>query len=140
MIWPAIPKRIHSAFKALCSLAEANHPVRSNEVAQQIGVSPAETAKVLQLLSWGGFVSSRRGTKGGFWLSRPPEQIRAGQIISFFDSRHESTADAEDKVAQAIRTMSTVCQKRLERLTVADLASGRLASPRKGSAGRVGSN
>jgi Rrf2 family protein len=139
LIWPAIPKRIHSAFKALCSLAEANQPVRSNEVAQQIGVSPAETAKVLQLLSWGGFVSSRRGSKGGFWLSRPPEQIRAGQIISFFDSHHELTPNADDKVAQAIRAMSAVCQRRLERLTVADLASGRLVSARKSSVGREGS-
>ena len=125
MIFPAIPKRIHSALKALCSLAEASEPLRSNEVAQKIGVPPAETAKVLQLLSWGGFVNSRRGTKGGFWLSRPPQRILAGQVISFLDTRRDSGTGADDKCAQVIRSMSVECQQKLQRLTVADLASGR---------------
>ena len=136
MIFPTIPKRIQSALKALCSLAETSAPLRSNEVAHQIGVPPAETAKVLQLLSWGGFVNSRRGFKGGFWLSRPPQQIFAGQVISFLDTHHDAGSDPDDKCAQAIRALSARCQRRLQCLTVADLASGRFTCARKDSAGK----
>ena len=140
MIFPAIPKRIHSALKALCALAEAPQPaLRSNEVARQIGVPPAETAKVLQLLCSGGFVNSRRGTKGGFWLSRPPQQILAGQVMSFLDTRHNPHVEADDRCDQVIRAMSARCQKKLQSATVADLASGRLVPGPRNSAGKAGS-
>ena len=112
--------------------------MRASEVAWQIGVPPAETAKVLELLSWGGFVNSRRGSKGGFWLSGPAERIHAGQIISFFDSHHDSARGADDPAASAIREMSARCQRKLARLTVADLASGKLLSGPKSSAGKAG--
>ncbi len=136
MIFPAIPKRIESALKALCSLAEAATPLRSNVVARQIEVPPAETAKVLQLLGWGGFVNSRRGTKGGFWLSRPPERIHASEVISFLDTNRNSPAAANDKCGEALRALSAQCQRKLQCLTVADLASGRFTCARKNSAGK----
>ena len=139
MIFPAIPKRIESALKALCSLSEAREALRSNQVAQHIGVPPAETAKVLQLLSWGGFVNSRRGAKGGFWLARPPEQIRASQVISFLDTNRNSPAAANDKCGEALRALSAQCQRKLQCLTVADLASGRFACASKDSARKAGS-
>lgn len=139
MIFPAIPKRIQSALKALCSLAEAGQPLRANQVAMQIGVPPAETAKVLQLLSWGGFVNSRRGTKGGFWLSESPQRILAGQVISFLDTHHDSETANDDKCGQALRALSAQCQRKLQCLTVADLASGRVACASKVSARKAGS-
>ena len=66
MTWPPFPKRLQSALKALGCLAENDGAMLSQEIAKQIGVPDAETAKVLQLLVWGGFVTSRRGSKGGF--------------------------------------------------------------------------
>ncbi len=137
-MWPAIPKRLHSALKALCSLAEAGEPMQSREVAQQIGVSPAETAKVLQLLVWGGFVRSRRGSSGGFWLTQLPNRIRAGRVISFFASHHQLSIEGDDVVSRAIRKTGAQCRKRFERLTVADLAAGRLESRPQKSARKVG--
>lgn len=139
VIFPAIPKRIQSALKALCSLAEASQPLRANQVAKQIGVPPAETAKVLQLLSWGGFVNSRRGTKGGFWLTEPPQQILAGKVISFLDTHRDSSTGYEDKCGQALRALSAQCQRKLQCLTVADLASGRVACASRSSARKAGS-
>jgi len=31
-------------------------------------------------------VSSRRGSKGGFWLRKPPSRIRIGEVVRFFSS------------------------------------------------------
>ncbi len=58
------------------------------KIAERIRVSKAETAKILQLLVWGGFVTSRRGTKGGFHLSASADQITMGEVIDFLLSRH----------------------------------------------------
>ncbi len=78
MTWPGLPKRLESALKGLCCLADAEGTMQSHAVAERIAVSRAETAKVLQLLVWGGFVKSRRGTRGGFQLATRPDQITTG--------------------------------------------------------------
>src|SRR5213076_2612852 len=57
----------------------------------------------------------------------------------FLDTRRDFGIDADDKCAQTIRAMSAQCQKRLQRLTVADLASGRLAPGTKNNARKAGS-
>ena len=54
MVWPGFPKRLQSALKALCCLAESGNGMQSQEIAERIRVSKAETAKILQLLVWGG--------------------------------------------------------------------------------------
>ena len=126
MGWSSLPKRVHSALKCLCCLAEAGTPLQAHQVADRIGVGRPETAKILQLLSWGGFVQSKRGTKGGFWLRETPEQIRAGKVISFFLSNHSVEANDEDPVSRAIVKSNAHCQAVLESLTLADIIAGRV--------------
>ncbi len=41
--------------------------------------------QVLLLLKKGGFVMSKKGPKGGYFLKRPPEQISMGDVIRFID-------------------------------------------------------
>jgi len=84
--WPEPPKRLLYALKTLCRLASARGPVRAREVGRSTGIPPAEAAKILYLLAGGGFVSSRRGSKGGFWLRKPPSRIRIGEVVRFFSS------------------------------------------------------
>lgn len=84
--WPELPKQLHYALKTLCCLAPAEGPRRAREVARGTGIPPAEAEKILHLLVWGGFISSRRGAKGGFWLRRPPGRIRIGDVVKFLSS------------------------------------------------------
>lgn len=58
--------------------------MQSQEIARRIDASSSETAKILQLLVWGGFVTSRRGSKGGFQLASSTDQITMGEVFSFF--------------------------------------------------------
>ena len=126
MIWSGLPKRVHSALKSLCCLAEEGSPLQAHQIAEHIGIPKAETAKVLQLLCWGGFVHSRRGTKGGFWLSAPSDQLKAGEVITFFLAHHPSEPGDEDPVSRAIEKTNAHCQAVLKNLTLADIIAGRV--------------
>jgi len=122
MTWPAFPKRLQSALKALCCLAQSGREMRSQEIAGQINVSSAETAKILQLLVWGGFATSRRGSKGGFHLSSSANQITMGEVIDFFLTRHPAEPEEDSPVMYVLRKSIAPCQKAFARLSLAEVA------------------
>lgn len=121
MNWPVFPKRLRSALKALCCLAAAEGAMQSQAIAEQIGVPKAETAKIMQLLVWGGFVGSRRGTKGGFHLAADPESITMGDIIDFFLSRHPEEVEDQFPVIRALQQALAPCQQRFAEMTLAQI-------------------
>jgi Rrf2 family protein len=123
VIWVEFPKRLRTALKALSVLAGADKAMLSQQIAQQIGVTRAETAKVLQLLVWGGFVTSRRGSKGGFHLAQPAGEVTTGAVIQFFLARHPSDEDSSSPVMRALRKTGAPCQEAFSRLTIADIAA-----------------
>ena len=55
------------------------------QIAEREGMSQANAGKVLWLLNKAGLVTSIRGTKGGYQLSRPAEEIRLSEIIKVLD-------------------------------------------------------
>ena len=112
--------------------------MQSQQIAEQIGVPRAEMAKVLQLLVWGGFVSSRRGTKGGFQLTASAERLRTSEVIDFFLSKYESEPDRDCPVMRALRVTTAPGQDAFGSLTLADIASGRFGSRRNSSARKAG--
>jgi Rrf2 family protein len=120
-MWPAFPKRLQSALKALCCLAQSGDGMQSQQIAERIRVSTAETAKILQLLVWGGFVTSRRGTKGGFHLAANSDEITMGAVIDFFLSRHPADQDDDSAVMRIFDKTSAPCQKAFSSLTLADV-------------------
>jgi Rrf2 family protein len=122
MSWPGFPKRLQSALKALCCLAQSDQALQSQIIAERIAVRKAETAKILQLLVWGGFVTSRRGTKGGFHLAVEPENITMGEVIDFFLARHPANADDRSAVMHALARSIAPCQKVFARLRLSDVS------------------
>ena len=135
MIWAEFPKRLRTALNALSVLAGTGQAMLSQQIAQEIGVTRAETAKVLQLLVWGGFVTSRRGSKGGFHLARPARKMTTGAVIRFFLARHPVEQDTNTKVMRILRKTGSPCQEAFARLTIADIAATR----RKPARSRVAS-
>jgi Rrf2 family protein len=123
VIWPAFPKRLQSALKALCCLAQSGEAMQSQNIAERIRVSTAETAKILQLLVWGGFVTSRRGSKGGFHLAARADRITMRDVIDFFLSRHPAESDTDFSVMRIFEKTSAPCQKAFGKLTLADIES-----------------
>jgi len=125
VVWLAFPKRLQSALKALCCLAQSGDAMQSQKIAERIRVPRAETAKILQLLVWGGFVTSRRGTKGGFHLAADASHVTMGEVIDFFLSRHPQELDNDFAVMRAFEKTNAPCQKAFNRLTLADMVSRR---------------
>ena len=122
MAIPAIPKRAQDALKGLCCLARSSSPVRAAQVAECVGLSISEAARLLGLLAWGGFVESRRGAKGGFWLATPPDQLRIAEVISFFNSPRKQASNKGNGMQEALETALGPCVQTFERITLADLA------------------
>jgi len=125
VIWTVFPKRLLSALKGLCCLAHSAEAMQSQEIAEKIGVSKAETAKVLQLPAWGGFVTSRRGYKGGFQLATRADQITTGEVMDFFFSRYRPEPDGDCPIMRALRESIAPGQEVFGSLTLADVAAGR---------------
>jgi FeS assembly SUF system regulator len=63
----------------------ANHPestYNARDIAKAVNLPLPVASKVLKLLSKAGLLSSQRGTKGGYGLARPPQEITVASIIS----------------------------------------------------------
>ena len=125
MIWPGFSRRLISALKGLCCLVDSNGAMQAPEIAEKIHVSTAETSKVMQMLVWGGFVTSQRGPKGGFQLAETPDQIKAGDVVKFFISKYQSNQDLECPVIRVLERYSAPWQEAFGRLTLAEIAAGR---------------
>ena len=55
------------------------------QIAEREGISPANAGKLMWLLNKAGFVSATRGTKGGYSLSRLPEEIKLNEVIKILE-------------------------------------------------------
>ena len=55
------------------------------QIADREGISTANAGKLMWLLNKAGFVNSTRGTKGGYFLARPAEEIYLNEIIKVLD-------------------------------------------------------
>ena len=130
MTWPAFPKRLQSALKALCCVAQSGKEIQCHEIAERIQVPFAETAKILQLLVWGGFVTSRRGSKGGFQLASSADQITMGEVIDFFLTRHAAAPEKSSSVMRTLYDYMAPCQKEFARLSLAEVTAV-IKSPRR---------
>lgn len=55
------------------------------QIATREGISQANAGKLMWLLNKEGFVKATRGTKGGYSLSRPSDEIYLSEVIKVLD-------------------------------------------------------
>ena len=75
-----------------CLLQLARADVRGEsltlaQIARLEGISVANAGKLMWILSKAGLVQSQRGTRGGYHLARPANEIRLNQVISILDGK-----------------------------------------------------
>ena len=56
-------------------------PVSASELEAKISVSGKYLEKIMRMLSARGIVSANRGASGGYFLAKPPEDIKIGEIV-----------------------------------------------------------
>lgn len=74
--------------RCLVQLATLNgeESLTLNQIAEREGVSVANAGKLMWLLNKAGFVSATRGTKGGYTLARPSNEIFLNEVIKILDA------------------------------------------------------
>lgn len=75
------------ALKAMIALADScdSVPVLVSDLAEQEGIPRKFLELILLDLKNAGFVQSKKGKGGGYFLRRTPQEVKLGQIIRMFD-------------------------------------------------------
>ncbi len=73
------------------------------QIADREGISTANAGKLMWLLNKADFVHSTRGTKGGYSLARPADEIHLNEIIKVLD------ADVVDKHCESYTGVLDTC-------------------------------
>lgn len=107
--------------------------VTIHDLAQRADIPIKFLEQVFLDLKRGGFVESRRGKVGGYLLSRPPSQIKLGDVVRFIDGpiepitclekNYSSCQDLYKCVFRKIwQEISSATAQIIDRITFEDLA------------------
>lgn len=67
------------------SLHYEQRPLHIREISQAQGIPPRFLEQILLSLKRAGYLKSRKGQRGGYFLARPPSQISVAEIIRVMD-------------------------------------------------------
>jgi Rrf2 family protein len=132
-----VSAKVDYALRAALELAAAGGgPTKGEQIAQAQDIPLKFLENILLELRHGGLVQSQRGAEGGYWLARPPEEIKLADVIRAVEGplanvrgarpetvRYEGPAARLQDVWIAMRANLRAV---LEELTLADVASGEL--------------
>lgn len=101
-------------------------------LATALGLGPATVSKILKMLGQHGLVISTRGSRGGYSLARPADQISIAQIIDALDDQPfgltECTAtpgvcnvEADCHIRTNWERINNIVRRTLEEVSVADM-------------------
>jgi len=81
----------HYGLHAMIELArkEGQGPVMIREMARRHGLSGKYLEQIMRLLRQAGMVESSRGSRGGFWLKKPAQEIKVLEIVQALERESE---------------------------------------------------
>lgn len=106
---------------------EHDEPVRIRTIAAEHRIPSRFLVQILLQLKAAGLVTSTRGALGGYQLTRPPEEITLGEVISMIEGQDSTSSPATAKngmrraILRAWRDALEAQQERLQEVTFADL-------------------
>jgi Rrf2 family protein len=126
------------AVRAVVELADSSQrsPRKVDEIARAQAIPLSFLENILTQLRSTGIVRSQRGPEGGYWLARPPDELNLAQVIRAVEGplvgvRGQRPEEVEyvgsaESLQQVWIALRANLRKVLERVTVADVASGKL--------------
>ena len=134
-----IPMRMDYGVRALVELAihYGDGPLQTAEIAAKQGIPVAYLDQLMASLNKFGFVTSRRGPRGGHSLAQPPGEINLSMVMSKLDA-NSSPLDClvnpldcvlSDSCAQqeVWKSVEDAISEVLSNITLADLADRQLS-------------
>ena len=79
------------ALRALAAMPEDGSYSLAKDLAHHLGLPGPYLAKILQTLAQEGVLTSVRGPRGGFRLSRPAHRITVGEVVGVLDGMDAMT-------------------------------------------------
>ena len=94
-----VSQKCQYSIRALFELAKRNGggPVKISDIAESQAIPIRFLEIILNQLRSAGFVQSRRGASGGYFLARQPKDITVGEIIRFVEGPLAPVACMTDK-------------------------------------------
>jgi Rrf2 family nitric oxide-sensitive transcriptional repressor len=107
-------------------------PVATPAIAAAYGISPDHVAKAAKALTRHGLLRSTRGVRGGVHLSKPPSQIRIGDVVRLFETGRGPVACLQTggspcriepacRLRQAFQTAEAAFHRELDAVTLEDV-------------------
>jgi Rrf2 family protein len=131
-----ISAKVDYAVRALCGLAATEHAMTASALAASQNLPEKFLESILNDLRRANLVVSRRGSEGGYLLSRPASEISLADVIRPLEgplaevrglrpeaATYEGAAESLQTVWVAVRAS---LRGVLEKTTIADIVSGRL--------------
>jgi Rrf2 family protein len=126
------------AVRAMCELAQRSGtgPVKGDVLAESQRMPLKFLENILGEMKRSGLVASQRGAEGGYWLARPADTISVADVIRSVEGPLADVRGQRPEVlefsgaAEGLRevwlAVRVSLRNVLERITVADVASGEL--------------
>ena len=132
-----ITKTEEHGVRVMMAIARENRQFTISELAEKEGLTEALIAKLLGMLRRGGVVKAQRGRKGGYELSRPPEEININMMLAALGTIYSRGCTASEDPAkkcphldkcgiQAVwEHLEAHADRIFRQVTLADLVKGR---------------
>jgi Rrf2 family protein len=125
------------AVRATAELASAGEdPVKGERIAEAQGIPLQFLEHILLELKHARLVRARRGARGGYWLAKPPEEIRLADVIRAVEGPLANIQDLapeqtkypgnSERLTDVWFAVRATLRRVLENVTVADLRDGTL--------------
>lgn len=106
----SVTSKSRYAVVALAELAKSgDHPVPVKELAERRGVPEQFLEQLFSTLRRAGFLSSHRGSKGGYTLARNPEEMTVLEVVQALDGVIGQEADEAGGIwAEGVEALRSV--------------------------------
>ena len=114
---------LHAIFDL--ALQKPGEPIKIADIARRQKIPQKFLELILAGLKQGGFVESRRGAEGGYLLSRTPDAITVGEVLSYIEGAKSKKASerraATDPFAETWRRVEQSISSVIDHTTFAEL-------------------
>lgn len=111
------------AVRIMLDIAQQNELTPLKYTAERQGISEKYCEQLIASLRAAGLVKSVRGTRGGYLLGRPANEISLGEIVRTIDDAYDPSDDPRDEaIVKAFDQVQAAMWKTLDALTVKDIA------------------
>lgn len=135
-----VSKKAYYGLRAVLALAQAQKPLSIHALAETEHLPEDYLEKILQILRRAGLVEAKKGTTGGYSLTRPPQEVTAWQILSELDGPIKTFTPpikgtlpclqpSHCQTNEVWRTLETEIEHTLSRITLQSLIPENIHSP-----------